>query len=98
VTWLLPPEVLVLTYELQRPDQVDDYLSQKFAPMVPLLVFGRAASSDPGCERRNAVFYGWKDQSFATVLQHLSNTFWHPGPFLISFGIFVVLAFGFIHS
>ena len=54
-------KALVVTYSMQRTDEVDDYLSQKLAPVVPLLVFGRVAGAEPKCTKDKALFYCWKD-------------------------------------
>ena len=44
-------KALVVTYSMQRTDEVDDYLSQKLAPVVPLLVLAGLLVLNPNARR-----------------------------------------------
>ncbi len=64
----------MLTYELQRSDEVDDYLAQKLSPLVPILIYGRSAAASPSCSKEEAVMFGWKDRLFKSPAFYLSRS------------------------
>ena len=51
----------MLTHENASPAEWTPYLSLEFAPLVPLVMWGRAATNVPAVPVQHAVYYFWKD-------------------------------------
>ena len=54
-------QAIVITHEKSRKEDLSDYLTQKFAPMVPHYIQGRSAKCEPSCDPTEALWYAWKD-------------------------------------
>ena len=55
-------QALIITHELTKSEDMDQYLAQKMKPMVPLLVYGRSARAAPTCAPNDCLWYGWRDR------------------------------------
>jgi hypothetical protein len=42
-------QVLIMSHELSREDEMTDYFSRKFYPAVPVYVLGRSYAAKPEC-------------------------------------------------
>ena len=54
-------QALVMTHELSRKDDMNDFFSRKLDPLIPMLVYGRSYKASPICKPQESLFYGWKD-------------------------------------
>ena len=54
-------KVIVITHELQKTEDTDDYFARKFKPLVPLFVMSRSYKASPGCDPKHTLFDCWKD-------------------------------------
>ena len=50
-----------MTHEATRMSDMDDYFSQKFYPIQPLLVINRSYIREPTCDPEHTLFDGWKE-------------------------------------
>jgi hypothetical protein len=64
--WLEPTssiadtKALIITHELSREKEMDDYLARVLFPLRPLLVMGRSRMAEPACRPEESLFYCWK--------------------------------------
>ena len=62
--------MLVLTYEAAGDDRLVPYFNHRFAPLKPVLIFGRYAKGAPACKGCEAVWYAWKDSTCSQQYRH----------------------------
>ena len=55
-------QVLTLTHELATVEELEPYLSWRFRPARPMLMFGRSYKMSPQCSKAQSVTYFWKDR------------------------------------
>jgi hypothetical protein len=55
-------QVLVLSHEKATHEELVPYLQHRFRPIVPLVLYGRAASLKPPCHKQECVCYFWRDR------------------------------------
>ena len=58
---LPPQQALIMTHELARVDDFDDFFAQKLHPLEPVLVYGRSYKANPPCKSCQSLWWGWKD-------------------------------------
>ena len=56
-------QMLVLTYEAAGVDRLYPYFNHRFAPLNPIMIFGRYAKGEPICPPSHAVWYAWQDST-----------------------------------
>jgi hypothetical protein len=55
-------KVLVVSHELSKPAEMDDYLARVLNPVNPLIIWGRSKDADPPCKPHECMWYLWKDE------------------------------------
>ena len=55
------PQALVLTHELELPENLNTYLARALSPVRPLYTFGRSFGAAPRIPREQAVWDFWKE-------------------------------------
>ena len=55
-------QVLVLTHEQEPTPSMQAYAAVRLWPAQPVLLYGRSAAETPVCDKKTAVFHGWKDR------------------------------------
>jgi hypothetical protein len=55
-------KALVVSHELSRPAEMDDYLARVLNPVNPLIIWGRSKDADPPCKAEHCMWYLWKDE------------------------------------
>ena len=61
------PQALVLTHPKATPTELEPYLAQVFAPLRPVVFYGRTAADAPAIGREHAVRSAWKDRAFVNA-------------------------------
>lgn len=51
----------MVIYELATQPEWIPYLASVFAPAIPVWIMGRAAAERPACDKRESLFWGWRD-------------------------------------
>ena len=54
-------QALIITHELARKEEMDDFFARKLHPLEPVLVCGRSYKANPPCKACESLWYGWKD-------------------------------------
>lgn len=52
----------MLTHEKASVQEMEPYVASIFAPLRPLMMFGRSAGLEPSCRKDHAVYHGWLDR------------------------------------
>ena len=61
----------MLTHELERPENLNTYLTRALAPVRPLYTFGRSWGADPQIPRDQAIWDFWKETGMScSNIQH----------------------------
>ena len=66
-------QVLVLYHEKMPQEEMTDYFSRLFYPIIPLAVVGRSWAAEPVCERETAVYWNWT--AALTIHEHIVLSF-----------------------
>lgn len=63
----------MLTHELERPENLNTYLTRALHPVRPMYTFGRSFDASPAIPRDHAVWSFWQDRYFVDSMSHWCN-------------------------
>jgi hypothetical protein len=69
-------QVLIMSHELSREDEMTDYFSRKFYPAVPVYVLGRSYAAKPECKPDQTLHDNWKEPSPLHVHHGVIGPLW----------------------
>ena len=69
-------QVLIMSHELSREDEMTDYFSRKFYPAVPVYALGRSYAAKPECKPDRTLHDNWMEPSPLHVHHGVIGPLW----------------------
>ena len=64
LTYLLslpPAQVLIMTHEVTKMTEMEDYFTKKFYPILPMFMIGRSYKMEPTCKPNQTLYDTWTE-------------------------------------
>ena len=56
-------QVFIMSHEKTRENEMTNYFSKKFYPVVPVFVLGRSYTAEPKCKPEYTLYDNWVEHS-----------------------------------